>query len=167
MSARDTTSEHAHRTVGATQGRITRYAGYAPCLALWERENSPMRSSTYDARVATLVIAQSVGTPLRANELRLHGYPAWVAANEEDLRWLLEQANVRPEYTLVDLASWSPDRSLAALLAAARLARRAGLPLVLIGADEHEVPVFQGVVASLPATSDIRAILGAMRRAAA
>lgn len=126
-----------------------------------------MRSLSYEAPVATLVIVQRAGTPLRANELRLHGYPAWVAATEDDLRWLLEHAHVRPEYTLVDLSSWSPDRSLAALVAAARLARRAGLPLVLIGADEHEVPVFQGVVASLPARSDIRAILGAMRRAAA
>ena len=107
MSARDTTGEHARRTEHAAPGGIKRYAGYAPCLSLWERPErealdnasySQMRSSSYVAPVATLVIAQSAGTPLRANELRLHGYPAWVAASEDDLRWLLEQANVRPDY---------------------------------------------------------------------
>lgn len=144
-----------------------RFTGYAPCLALSEREPPMRESSSYQPPVATLVIAQYAGTPVRANELRLHGYPAWVATCEADLVWLFEHAHVRPEYSLVDLSAWAPDRPLAILMTAARLARRAGLPLVLIGAASHEVPVFQGVVASLPASSDVRTIVGAMRRAAA
>ncbi|HUQ07541.1 MAG TPA: hypothetical protein VM261_33840 [Kofleriaceae bacterium] len=128
-----------------------------------------MRAQRYDLPVATLVISPVAGGTARgrADELRLLGYPAWVAANDADLTWLMEQARVRPEYSLVDLSSWAADRTLGALARVAALARRASLPLVLVGAAAHEVPVFQGVVASLPGGADVRTIVGAMRKAAA
>jgi hypothetical protein len=130
-----------------------------------------MRAQRYDLPVATLVISPAAGGSgpgrARADELRLLGFPAWVAANDADLTWLMEQARVRPEYSLVDLTSWAADRTMRALIAVAALARRASLPLVLVGAAEHEVPVFQGVVACLPGGADVATIVGAMRRAAA
>lgn len=126
-----------------------------------------MRAPIYDLPVATLVLAPVAGQAARANELRLHGHPAWVAANDADLTWLYEHAHARPEYSLVDLSSWDADRPLAALVAVAALARRASLPLVLVGAEAYEVPVFDGVVACLPRGSGVRDIVGAMRRVAA
>lgn len=126
-----------------------------------------MRASTYDLPVATLVISAVAGDPGRANELRLNGYPAWVAASDADLTWLYEHAHVRPEYSLVDLSGWVADRPLSVLIAVAALARRASLPIVLVGAQAHEVPVFGLVIASLPRGSGVREIVGAMRRAAA
>ena len=56
-----------------------------------------MRATTYDLPVATLVISPVSGDAGRANELRLNGYPAWVAACDADLTWLYEHARVRPE----------------------------------------------------------------------
>lgn len=126
-----------------------------------------MRAPTYDLPVATLVILPVAGKAGRANELRLHGHPAWVAASDADLTWLFDHAHVRPAYALVDLSTWMTDRPLARLVAAAALARRASLPLVLVGARAHEVPVFEGVVANLPSGSGVREIVGAMRRATA
>jgi hypothetical protein len=125
------------------------------------------RAPTHDLPVATLVLSPVAGDAGPANELRLHGYPAWVAANEDDLTWLLEQARVRPEYSLVDLSSSVADRPLRVLVMLAALARRACLPVVLVGAEEHEVPVFHGVVASLPRGSGVGEIVGAMRKAVA
>lgn len=126
-----------------------------------------MRAPTYDLPVATLVISAVAGDAGRANELRLNGYPAWVAASDADLTWLFEHARVRPEYSLVDLSSWVADRPLSVLVAVAALARRASLPIVLVGAQDHEVSVFGLVIASLPRGSGVKEIVSAMRRVAA
>lgn len=136
-------------------------------LAYRLKSEPVMRAPTYDLPVATLVISPVAGAAARANELRLHGFPAWVAASVADLTWLYEHARVRPEYSLVDLSSWVPDRPLELLVAAAALARYASLPIVLVGAEEHEVAVFGTVVACLPSGSGVREIVSAMRRAAA
>ncbi len=126
-----------------------------------------MHAERYVLPVATLVISPVAGDAGRATQLRLMGFPAWVAASDADLTWLMQHARVRPEYSLVDLSSWPADRTLGALVMVAALARRASLPLVLVGASEHEVPVFPGVVASLPGGADVKTIVGAMRKAAA
>jgi hypothetical protein len=128
-----------------------------------------MRATTYDLPVATLVLSPVPGEQGRANQLRLHGYPAWVANSDDDLTWLFEHARVRPEYSLVDLADWDADRPRVLVMAMAALARRASLPVVggggaapPGGAAEHEVSVFHGVIASLPMGCDVRAIVSAV-----
>jgi hypothetical protein len=111
---------------------------------------------------AILILGDSPATHMRANELRLRGYAAWVATSMSELRWLLDQAWIRPAYVVVDLEPRTDDeRALATLAPMAAMCRR---PVVLIGAQIEDARFFKSVQAIVPAAADVADILDVLAR---
>ena len=112
---------------------------------------------------AVLVIAEPVAGQRRAHELRMRGYPTWVVSRHADLRWLVEQARISAAFAVIDVSlSRSSDRAswLADMVA---LAGAAGLPCLLVGAEDHEQPLFPNVTGSLPPHAAVDWIVDALR----
>jgi hypothetical protein len=110
---------------------------------------------------AILLLGISPKTRTRADELRLHGHGAWVATSVSELRWLLDQAWIRPAYALVDLQR-APD-GVGALEMLAPLAAMARLPSILIGARAEDAGFFGNVLASLPSGVELEDVLETLR----
>jgi hypothetical protein len=108
----------------------------------------------------------------RAHQLRLRGFAAFVAQDEAELSWLLGVAQIRPTYAVVDLSApavtTGPASSRIVLLVGmARLAAIAGLPVVLVGAQEDDARFFHRVLALFPCDPGNTAILSAFPRTSA
>jgi hypothetical protein len=85
----------------------------------------------------------------------------WVASTEKELVWLLDVADVRPDYALVDLHVVESDR-VRTLAHLAKLASIADLPVVLIGADEDDERFFGRILALLPCDPANTAVIAAL-----
>jgi hypothetical protein len=107
---------------------------------------------------AVLVIGEAGVAQERATELRMMGFPTWTATSEADLRWLLDQAWIRPAFAVVDVRADHHDRSEHVTTLAA-LAASAQLPAMLIGASDAEARRFQDVFARLPGDTDVQTII--------
>ena len=107
---------------------------------------------------AVLVIGEPSTAQARATELRLMGYPTWTATSAPELRWLLDQAWIRPAFAVVDTRTDADDRG-GSLLALAQLAASANLPALLIGADPREARLFSDVFATLPGDVDVHTVI--------
>ena len=118
-----------------------------------------MRSSA--GHTTIVVLGMAPAAPRRAHQLRLRGYATWVATSEDELRWLLEVARVRPDYSVVDLDVSSGDRA-ARMVSLAKLASMAGLPVVLIGSEKDDEQFFSRVFAMLPRDPASSAIIRAL-----
>lgn len=111
-----------------------------------------------------LVLGDPATAQERAQELRACGYTAWVATTEAELRWLRDQAWIRPAYAVVDLASQSiAGQSRMRLLAS--LAMRTGLPVVLVGVHDVDAALFNMIIASLPGDVTTQTIADALAQA--
>lgn len=112
---------------------------------------------------SVLILGEGSVAPRRAHELRLRGYATWVASDERELSWLLDIAEVRASYAVVDLTSTNPNR-VKTIVSLARLASLAGLPVVLIGAEESDAQFFNRVLKILPCDPGSSAIISALPR---
>lgn len=108
---------------------------------------------------AVLVIGEPNAAQERATELRMMGYPTWTATNEADLRWLLDQAWIRPAMAVVDLRRAPANDRGKTVAMLSSLATSARLPALLIGADDAEARMFPDVVASLPSNVDVHTLI--------
>lgn len=112
-----------------------------------------------------LVLGDPATAQERAQELRSCGYTAWVATTEAELRWLRDQAWIRPVFAVVDLASQSV-AGQARMRLMASLAMRTGLPVVLVGVHDADAELFNMIIATLPGDAPTEAIADALAGAA-
>jgi siroheme synthase (precorrin-2 oxidase/ferrochelatase) len=115
---------------------------------------------------SVLVIGEGSVAQHRAHELRMKGYATWVASDERELRWLLDIAQLRPSYAVVDMASTCTNR-VKMIVARARLAALAAVPVILVGADEGDERFFQRVLRILPCDPGSTAIVSALPQSSA
>lgn len=125
-----------------------------------------MKSSSPYPAPSVLVLGEGSVAQHRAHDLRMRGYATWVASEERELRWLLDIAQIRPSYAVVDLASASTNR-VKTIVSRARLASLAAVPVILIGADEGDERFFQRVLRILPCDPGSTAILSALPQSSA
>ena len=119
--------------------------------------------------VSVLVLGDTTIAQKRAHQLRLRGFATFVAQDEAELSWLLGVAQTRPNYAVVDL---TPPPGLATnrvvqLVGMARLASVAGLPVVLVGAEEDDARFFHRVLALFPCDPGNTAILSVLPKTSA
>lgn len=122
-----------------------------------------MKTVIRSADVRVLVLGEPGAAHRRADELRMNGFAAWVASDERDLRWLLDEAMVRPSVALVALGAPRDDRAeliggVSSLMATARL------PAVVLGEVGEELADLHGAFARLPADADVYRIVRIMAR---
>jgi hypothetical protein len=120
-----------------------------------------MKSSSPHPAPSVLVIGEGAVAQHRAHDLRMRGYAAWVAFEERELRWLLDIAQIRPSYAVVDLVSATTNR-VKTIVSRARLASIAAVPLILVGADDGDERFFERVLRILPCDPGSTAILSAL-----
>ncbi|KAB2885031.1 MAG: hypothetical protein F9K40_22420 [Kofleriaceae bacterium] len=127
--------------------------------------SAPARSP----QIAVLVLGDPSVVQARAHGLRLRGFAAFVAQDEAELTWLLSVARVRPDYAVVDLSTTADPVSdrVTRLVAMARLATLASLPVVLVGAGDDEARFFRRVLARFPRDPGDAAILSVLAKSAA
>ncbi|HUQ05983.1 MAG TPA: hypothetical protein VM261_25950 [Kofleriaceae bacterium] len=128
-----------------------------------------MRTHSTSRPLAVLVLGDVAAAQQRADQLRLRGFATFIAQDESELSWLLGVAQIRPTYAVVDLSSpIGPGTSRVLLLVGmARLAAIAGLPVVLVGAEEDDARFFRRVLALFPCDPGNTAILSALPRTSA
>ncbi|MBZ0238452.1 MAG: hypothetical protein K8M05_39430 [Deltaproteobacteria bacterium] len=114
--------------------------------------------------IEVLIIGDVATATKRLNELRLRGFPAWLATTESELTWLLDKAAAKPSHAVVDLSTGSEERAwvLSSRVAVATLAQ---LPTVLVGAQADEARHFSRVIATFAAAPDTDELLAALRAA--
>lgn len=125
-----------------------------------------MQSSISPTPVAVLVLGAPQVAQKRAHQLRLRGFATFIAHEEPELNWLLNVAQIRPNYAVVDLSGPSSNR-VVALVGLARLAAIAGLPVVLVGAEDDDARFFHRVLALFPCDPGNTAILSALPKTSA
>ena len=113
--------------------------------------------------IEILLIGDVATATRRLNELRLRGFPTWLATTEAELTWLVEKATARPSHAVVDLAPESSERAWV-IGSRAAVATLAHLPTVLIGAQADEARHFEKVIASFPTEPTPEEIIAALRR---
>ncbi len=128
-----------------------------------------MRSHTASHSIAVLVLGDVTVAQRRAHELRLRGFATFIAQDEAELSWLLGVAQIRPTYAVVDLSSPAGPGTtrVLQLVGMARLAAIAGVPVILVGAEEDDARFFRRVVALFPGDPGNTAILSALPKTAA
>jgi hypothetical protein len=125
-----------------------------------------MQSSSSLPPPSVLVLGEGAVAQHRAHELRMRGYAAWVASDERELCWLLEIAEVRPAYAVVEMSSAQTNR-VKTIVSRARLAALANVPVILIGADDSDACFFRRVLRILPCDPGSTAILSALPQSSA
>ena len=121
-----------------------------------------MRTRPIERRpTSILVLGEAQAAQARATDLRLHGYGAWVATTEPELRWLSDQAWIRPSLAVVEVPA-GPDNRGVRVRHLATLAMRSGLPTVVIGARDDELDLFPQVLASYPHQVDSVTVVEAL-----
>lgn len=125
--------------------------------------------SHHTSNVAVLVLGDTTIAQKRAHQLRLRGFCTFVAQDEAELSWLLGVAQVRPNYAVVDLTppSGVANNRVVQLVGMARLAAVAGLPVVLVGAEEDDARFFHRVLALFPCDPGNTAILSVLPKTSA
>lgn len=128
-----------------------------------------MPSQATSRPISVLVLGDVTVAQSRAHELRLRGFATFIAQDEAELSWLLGVAQIRPNYAVVDLSQpVGPGSSRVLLLVGmARLAAIAGLPVVLVGAEEDDARFFRRVLALFPCDPGNTAILSALPKTSA
>lgn len=113
--------------------------------------------------IEILLIGDVATATRRLNELRMRGFPTWLATTEAELVWLIEKAAAHPSHAVVELAPESDSRE-AILGSRAAVAILADLPTVLIGAHPDETRYFPHLIATFPADPSCDEIIAALRR---